>query len=235
MEKKSKIGTILGFLILAIFIFIYLFTAIRDLVSLGNARTIDPAVMDIREDGISVEGDFYYLSEGPVFSMKHTINGLIPTGTEYYFMLFSNDLSKCIFVRADEGYAEDFYKEVDTPNAEGRYYGAHLKGRIRELDSQIKREASGYINDLQSEGITVLSNGTEFLYLDITTKFQCILRLITAFGLLVATVLIIILVKFKGTTELGDGLGSFKPVGIIAVVLILACVVSMFYTMTFLF
>lgn len=234
MEKKSKIGTILGFLILAAFIFLYLFTAIRDLVSLSNAQTVDPEVMDISEDGISVEGDFYYLSNGPIFSMKHTINGLIPTGTEYYFMLFSNDLNKCIFVRADEDYAEDFYKEVDIPNAEGRYYGAHLKGRIRELDYKIKHEAADYINELQSEGITVLSNGTEYLYLDITTKFQCILRLITAAGLLIATILIVILVKYKGTTELSEGLGSLKPVGIIAVVLILVCIISMFYTMTFL-
>ena len=96
MKRKGTVWTILGFLMLIGIFVLYLFTAVRDLVSLGNAVQIKDDLTDIREDGVSVEGDFYYLTDGPVFSMKHSINGLIPIGTEYYFLLYSNDLSRCI-------------------------------------------------------------------------------------------------------------------------------------------
>ena len=237
MKRKGTVWTILGFLMLIGIFVLYLFTAARDLVSLGNSIQIKDDLTDIREDGISVEGDFYYLTDGPVFSMKHTINGLIPIGTEYYFLLYSNDLSRCIFVRASEDYAEEFYEEVNTPNAEGKYYGAHIKGRVRELDSQIKRESSDMINDLNDEGIKVVSDGSDILYIDLTTKFQAVLRLITSIVLLISIVLIVILAKNKGDVELDDSesLGSYKPVGIIAVVLLLVCIISMIYSCNFIF
>ena len=237
MKRKGTVWTILGFLMLIGIFVLYLFTAVRDLVSLGNAVQIKDDLTDIREDGVSVEGDFYYLTDGPVFSMKHTINGLIPIGTEYYFLLYSNDLTRCIYVRASEDYAEEFYEEVDTPNAEGKYYGTHIKGRVRELDSQIKRESSEMINDLNAEGIKMVSSGSDILYIDLTTKFQAILRLITSIVLLISIVLIVILAKNKGDVELDDSesLGSYKPIGIIAVVLLLACIISMIYSCNFIF
>ena len=237
MKRKDKVWTILGFLILLAMFVLYLFTAVRDLFSLGNARTVDPEVMDISEDGVSVEGDFYYLTDGPVFSMRHSINGLIPIGTEYYFLLYSNDLKRCIFVRASEDYAEEFYEEVDIPNAEGLYYGTHIKGRVRELDTKIVREVSSMINDLAAEGIEVISDGSDLLYIDLTTKFQAILRLITSIVLLVSIILIVILAKYKGDVQLDDSeaMGSFKPIGIIVIVLLMASLISMIYTCIFLF
>ena len=220
MKRKGIVWTILGFLMLIGIFVLYLFTAVRDLVSLGNAIQIKDDLTAIREDGISVEGDFYYLTEGPVFSMKHTINGLIPIGTEYYFLLYSNDLTRCIFV-----------------HAEGKYYGAHVKGRVRELDTQIEREVSDMIDNLAAEGIEVISDGSDLLYIDLTTKVQAIIRLITSIVLLVSIILIVILAKFKGDVQLDDteALGSFKPIGIIALVLLLVCIISMIYTCIFLF
>ena len=237
MKRKGIVWTILGFLMLIGIFVLYLYTSVSDLVSLGNAGQIDSNLTEIREDGVSVEGDFYYLTDGPVFSMKHSITGLIPIGTEYYFLLYSNDLTRCIFVRASEDYADDFYDEVNVPNAEGKYYGAHVKGRVRELDSQIEREVSDMIDDLAAEGIEVISDGSDLLYIDLTTKVQAIIRLITSIVLLVSIVLIVILAKFKGDVQLDDteALGSFKPIGIIALVLLMVCIVSMIYTCIFLF
>ena len=237
MKRKDIVWSILGFLILVAIFVLYLVTAIRDLISLGNAKPIESDLTEIREDGVSVEGDFYYLTDGPIFSMKHSINGLIPIGTEYYFLLYSNDLTRCIYVRASEDYADDFYNEVNMPNSEGKYYGAHVKGRVRELDTKIVRESSEMINDLIAEGIDVISDGNDFLYIDLTTKFQAILRLITSVVLLVSIILIVILAKFKGNVQLDDkeALGSFKPIGIIALVLLLACIVSMIYSINFIF
>ena len=54
MKRKGIVWTILGFLILvAIFVF-YFFTAVRDLISLGNAKKIESSLTEIHEDGISV-------------------------------------------------------------------------------------------------------------------------------------------------------------------------------------
>ena len=237
MKRKGIVWTILGFLMLIGIFVLYLYTAVSDLVSLGNAGQIDSNLTEICEDGVSVEGDFYYLTDGPVFSMRHSINGLIPIGTEYYFLLYSNDLKRCIFVRASEDYAEEFYEEVDIPNTEGLYYGTHIKGRVRELDTKIVREVSSMINDLAAEGIEVISDGSDLLYIDLTTKFHAILRLITSIVLLVSIILIVILAKYKGDVQLDDSeaMGSFKPIGIIIIVLLMASLISMIYTCIFLF
>ena len=62
-------------------------------------------------------------------------------------------------------------------------------------------------------------------------------KILNVIVLLVSIILIVILAKFKGDVQLDDteALGSFKPIGIIALVLLLVCIISMIYTCIFLF
>ncbi len=232
MERKAKIKSVIGILLLLAFIVYYCVTAIVDLVSLGNSKAIDSQTMEINDDGISVCGDFHYISDGPIFKMKHSINYLIPTGNEYYFMLFSDDFSKAIFVRADEDFADTFYNGKTTVEmSKGKGYT--ITGKVRELDYKIKHEMSDYIEDLWDNNVEVLSNGSEYLFIDLTVSFQCTLRLITAFVFMLCTVFIIVLAHCKNFCENHPGVSKF--LGIATVVLLIAGIISMVYTMSFLF
>jgi len=232
MERKGKIKSVIGILVILAFIIYYSVTAIIDLVSIGNAKTIDSQTMEINNDGISVSGDFHYLSDGPIFKMKHSINYLIPTGNEYYFMLFNDDFSRAVFIRADEDFADEFYKGK-SPSEMSLGKGQNIKGKVRELDNDIRREMSDYIEGLKNDNIQVLSNGSDYLYIDLTVSFQCTLRLITAFVFLICAVLIIILARCKSFSEKHPGVS--KGLGIFTIVMLLAGIISMIYTMSFLF
>ena len=231
MKKRGIVSKLLGGIILGGFLVFYIVSAILDLVSLANARTVDSYDMDISEDGVSVEGNFYYLTNGHVLSVEHKICYVIPTGTEYFFTLFNDSGSKCIFIRADKDFAEEFYRQVDENEQNGSYAGAYLKGKVREMRPKVRYELVDYANELAGEGCLAITSGNTFLFIDLTAKFQGILRLITVLFFMAGAVAIIFVIKRKANMPLSE---APRPIAIVVLLLVLIGIGLMMYTMTFL-
>ena len=240
MEKRSKVSTIVGLILLAAFVIYYISMTVIDLVSLGNAVEINTETFENVSDGKSIYGDFFYMDcapdNEPLFTMKHSINGIIPTGNEYYFLLYNDVEDKALYVRADKNFAKDFdadFAENEKLYEEGsisRMKGVTVKGRIREMPSSIRVEIGSLNSQLDSWGIEVLREDGQILYLDVTTKFQCILRIITVVLASISAFIIVIFARRKSypNKEIAD-----KILGIIAVIFVIAAVCTMIYTMTF--
>jgi hypothetical protein len=230
MKSKSRIGAFIGIGILIGFVIYYIVMTVIDLASLGSAEKADPKTLNI-VNGQSVTGYFKNFEgakdDGPIFTMEHSINGLIPTGKEYFFILYDESYTKALYVRADK----DFIKNSKEKLAENNGAGVELTGRIRELRSKIKFELNDINYQLSQYNIDVISDGNEILYLDLTTKTQCVLRIITIVLLAGAAVIIGMFSKKKLFPE-NEALN--KAFGIAAVVMLIAGIVGMIYTMTFL-
>ena len=230
MKKGSKASKIFGFILLIAFVIFYLVTAVIDLISLSGAKEVDSYDFEITESGISVEGNFYYLTNGPVLSVTHKLSYIIPMGTEYYFALANDSGTKCIFVRASEDFAEEFYKILDENENNGSYIGAPIKGKVREMRPKVKNELIGYAQDLAEEGCQVISNGTTLLYIDATTQFQSILRIMAALVFVSVAVMIIVAIRVRSNMQLSE---APKPIAIAVLVLVFAGVGLMMYTLSF--
>ncbi|MCR5206531.1 MAG: hypothetical protein K6E47_16000 [Lachnospiraceae bacterium] len=235
MQKKSKVWTVIGIIMLVGFIGFYIFRTVFDLISLGNAVEVDSYNLNVI-NGKSITGYFFDAEgsdyENPLISMKHTINGLIPIGTEHYFLIYNDSETKALYVRADEDFLIDFYKELDASTTNGVPKGVKLTGRIRELDSDMKHELYDFNYALADYGINVITDGNEVLYLDLTTKFQSILRILVALSLTIAVVSFLIVAK-RNTYPNNQGLNNI--LGVLAVIFLVAGLCGMIYTLTFLF
>ncbi len=230
MKKGSIVSKVFCFILLIAFVILYLVTAVIDLISLSGAKQVDSYNMEITESGISVEGDFYYLTSGPILTVTHKMSYIIPMGTEYYFALANDPGTKCIFVRASEGFAEDFYKELDENEFNGTNAGVLIKGKVREMRPKVKNELYSYAEELASDGYQVISNGNTFLYIDATTQFQSILRIVAALVFVAVAVMIMIAIKVKRNAQLSE---APKPIAIAVLLLILFGVGLMMYTLSF--
>ena len=96
----------------------------------------------------------------------------------------------------------------------------------------MKHELYDFNYALADYGINVITDGNEVLYLDLTTKFQSILRILVALSLTIAVVFFLIVAK-RNTYPNNQGLNNI--LGVLAVIFLVAGLCGMIYTLTFLF
>lgn len=104
------------------------------------------------EKGNLFEGSIEAAS--PVFlKINHNINYLIPTGKEYYYLIFSDDYSTAISIRADKNFGESFDSTWKSTEK------VIIQGRIKELPDMAKTR----LTELKD---TLLKNGMEVRIID---------------------------------------------------------------------
>ena len=212
-KKKSSKGAVFGLLLLAGFIIFYVASAVINLVKLGGAK-------ELSSDEIPVEGDFvscsYPYGTDCVLTMKHSINYLIPTGKEYYYILMNDDYA--VFVRAG--------KELKK-NSDGEY---EISGKVRKMDRKVQDGIMDRYNYLKGEGIKVPATTNGIVFIDGVTKLQSVLRLISAIAALAGVLLLLSVAKHKVTSPVEV---QSKAPAVIAAFLLVASVIIMIYTLSF--
>lgn len=137
-------GKVLIILFMAV---IFLFTTIKGVLvltakknSIGTEKMFDQSV----EEGQYVTGKVY-VSSGEYLELSHTMN-LIPTGKEHFFLIFNEDMTKCISVRADKDFAEQF-----NSNTGMSLSGVQIDGVIKEIDYYKIKDALENTVDIMNE------------------------------------------------------------------------------------
>jgi len=233
MKKSNKFASIFGVIIFIIFLVIYIGSTVIDLISLSDPETVNTDTFNIGKDGISITGDFKN-SEGPVFTVNHSINYLIPAGSEYFFIMYDTNYENALYVRADEDFDIELKKEISKKAAAGDNSGITLTGKLREMDSKLRRETRDITNTLQNEyGIKVAGNGSSPIYLDLIAKRLCILKLVTILSIIAAAALLIILSRSRKKTESNPILQ--RVLGILFALFAVGGILLLIYTVIFMF
>lgn len=184
-EKKesSLLAFILGMIMLAI---IGIF-----LIILGGMDTFSAEYNDIEEmyDSHIESGDFFegnveYASKN-IYSIEHSYYN-IPTGTEYYYYIFSDDYTKGIVVKADKDFADLFDRK--TFEAKGT---VTVKGKICESPSEISKLCREDNSDLRESGIDL--SIIESYYLDLTNGKNAMQKIIAGVIVFLSIIMFIIL------------------------------------------
>ena len=111
---------------------------------------------------------------GPVYTVNHTLNGLIPIGTEYYYEILDAQTGYVYFVRASKSFA----KKAD------KGYAVAVRGKVRTMDS----ESFKYFD---SENSSIIESGYKsgyegkILYIDNFVFFNSILGVIASLLILI--------------------------------------------------
>ena len=94
---KEKSGKVVGILFLIVFVAYILITGIGDLINTKDVKTLH---VDYAVSALDVE---------------HSINGLIPTGTDHYFLIVDSQTNEGAFVRASKSwYTKNFDGGIDV-------------------------------------------------------------------------------------------------------------------------
>lgn len=187
---KSKIQNAALILLLVVFAGYLLWSGISDLTN--------------KQDVYTVNLDECY----EIFEVEHSINGLIPTGTDYYYLGFDGQGSCCIINASKGWYAENFDEATgETQGTESVTVTALAKDIS---DYEIEDELREMLSEL--EGLTYIVGNDRNLV--VGYKFYAIARL----GMLpLAAVLVI-----AGKIFFGNGQNFGKAVRIVYIILLTA-------------
>lgn len=164
LKSRNKTGNYVIIIILAINTIWYLWSGIWGLFLAGYHSMEDVYQNPSKKE---VYSGYLSLASKEYCSMEHTLNGLIPTGTEHYYLAFSSDKNNVICVRAPKNWDKDFTDDyINTIHKRER-------GMIRELDHEVRGELLTVTQALTEQGIQVESQ----VYLDLTVNKLCYMQL----------------------------------------------------------
>lgn len=213
-KKSEKVAAVLGIILLvAMFVGAVAYGATL-LIKKNSAKQIDASMgFDVNKDTDWVEFTAYYATPMSL-TVTHNINGIIPTGKEYYYFLFSADLTECISVRADKDwFEENFDEETWATKSED---GIKISGYIRTFEIKAKAEQDKMIKELRQNNwaTTIKYNGE--IYIDLLATRLAVYLLIVGFSPVVIGLVYFVLKRMAA-----NGVVSEKLVAVVPLILFL--------------
>lgn len=137
-------------IIFVIFALVFLVMGVYNLIRMMNPISLDEFwEEDSHTSGTAVEGVVHF-GTSPCYTVRHTLNHIIETGNEYYYLIFNDDLTKCVCIRAEKGWDDALDHNGYSED------GIKIRGCLTELDYEAKKELwNGSISSYIEEGITV--------------------------------------------------------------------------------
>lgn len=227
MENKKKSGALsfLGGILVIALVIVYFAGAVINIFKLSQAKDLPSDLSELQRKEF-VSGETHYGSK-LLLTMKHTFNYIIPMGKEYYYCVYSDDTDTVSFVRAGKKFGDNFNNDSYSSSA------VKIKGKVREADSQVKRELSTAINQLESNGFKIAKDSGNLLFIDTQTTFQSMLRISSCLALL-ASIIIFLLIANMKKQPIGEVQRNTSVPSAIAIILFIAGMVIMLYTFSFL-
>ena len=176
-------------------------------------------VRDLTDQSGICEGDIDMATKGMV--LEHSINGLIPTGMEYYYIGLNSEDGRVYLIRAGKHWFDDNFEEATYTAKAG-----HLKvsGRLKNVDYDVSREIASRFAELDGSECTFVTGSSQCY--NLIYKSDAIKKIICAV-LMILTAVILALAALKG-----DGINTFSKFGVVGVVLMIICMVFMIYVMS---
>lgn len=107
-------------------------------------------LFDQSDIGKSYVSDEVVYSSQMFYKVDHMLNGVIKTGTDYYYLIYSEDMQHCISLRADKKWGERFSDLTWQAITESK-----ILGKIEKTDEKMKKYLEGEIKVTEGEKLVV--------------------------------------------------------------------------------
>ena len=220
MKKRDSILGTISLIIFVLLMLVYLVSSIINLARFGGLFGIrEPEGFINTGEFVSVNADYV---KGPIYTISHSMNGVIPMGTEYYYEVMDSQTGTVYIVRASK-----FFEKYERSDAV-----ITIRGKVRKADSAM---SSGMkeINDSYIEAGYQTGFVGDPVYIDNYVKTVSILSIV-AFILFVGGVF---LLAFSAAARKPANTFSVIEKVFVSSFVIIALVglIMIFYTVTFLF
>lgn len=164
----KKENSIFGTISLIIIVLLLLTDLVLSVVNFTRVSGIIP----VREPkGFINKGEFVSVNanyvKGPVYTISHSMNGVIPMGTEFYYEIIDAETGTVYFVRASKRFEK--YENSDSI--------VNVKGKVRKADSDMSSWMIETNNAFAEAGYQTGFSGTP-VYIDNYVKTNSILSII---------------------------------------------------------
>ncbi|WP_455716145.1 hypothetical protein [Anaerosporobacter sp.] len=180
MKGKKRI---LGVVLLVIGIVFYVYNGILPLFAKSHSAPIELLFESNIDAGRYVKGEVHFAYK--ILEVKNRIN-FIPIGKEYYYLVFDEDITECVVVRADKDWLENFDKDGFSID------GVEVKGVLKKLNTdtshiglKLTSTAENIEEDsqkLSESGIDVKASG---YYVDCLSDKYAVYTIVSLFIILV--------------------------------------------------
>lgn len=214
VERQGKTGTVSAIIIgvvIAFGVIWSVFTGAKNLL-FAEKHEMKEAFTNLQK-GDLYEGNISAASK-QCYEKKHTIN-YIPMGTEYYYLMYSEDMNGIILIRAPKKFDDSFTNDI--LNIVGKSY----RGVVRELERDIAESMVGHYATLNEKGVHLETT----LYIDLMSDRLSLMQIFVGISFLLCTIYIIVLGKHKG-----DGSVLFSHfMSTVVLIIFLATMVMILY------
>ncbi len=156
------------------------------------------------EKGAVYEGKTH-VAAPEIYYIKHSVNYIIPLGTEHYFFIYNDDASSAVAVRADKSFIDKF--DANGGSAEG----VEIKGKLRWADSGLRGRIREF-TDLYSEVTGETPYKLTDYYLDLLAPRNFILRLIVGLMLAADYFMVVFSLKSGSMPRTREGFRTVKGI-----------------------
>lgn len=217
-DKKSPIASVI-LIIFAIVFFLYIpVSGIYSLVKMSDTISLDDFWEgSSHKSGQAVSGMVHYVK--PYMTVDHSIN-FISAGSEYYYIIYNDDYTKCICVRAKKNWDEQFNNSGYSEE------GVQIKGRLVHMAYDNAEQVGVVAARLDKQGIDMETA----YYIDDTQEFMAYISIIWGIFVIVDC---IIFMRKKMKRHDAVKSSADKAVDVLGIVLLAAICVLAIYILEF--
>ena len=151
---KSKITTVVVLALFGVMFIVITFLGARILFRKKNPteKKFETACTIEKGEWVTFRARY---AEDSGYTVKHTLNGIIPFGKEYYYAVYSDELDCIVIIRA----GKKWYEKNFTMNQANDPDGCLISGYVRSTENGVERTFTNYRNNSQD-------------YIDLPIKLQ---------------------------------------------------------------
>lgn len=131
-----------------LFALYFIISGAYDLIKMQDAMTLDEFWEETSHTGGEAVTGTVHFGTSSYLSIDHSVN-LIPTGTEYYYLIFNDDYTKCVTIRAKKNW------DAELDHNGYSEEGIQIKGRLVKLDYDARKQLGMMSSYLQELEVTV--------------------------------------------------------------------------------
>lgn len=212
-QKRKKVITAIVVIIYAVIVIMCIVSGATKLVGKGSAGLHENA-----KKYTHISGKVFFAKEA--IEYKHRLNGIIPLGTEHYYIVAGENMKKFVLVRADESWYEDNFDSAGIAKK-----SVYVDGCMSEFSTKMRSNVRRFNINNSLKGISI----NESKYVDLSYVKNSWIKLAAGFFNIIGLVLCFAVFKKKNNYDnLSDSFVQNKNIGFIGA----ACVIIGLFLVT---
>ncbi|MBE5883841.1 MAG: hypothetical protein E7291_05445 [Lachnospiraceae bacterium] len=214
ITQKNNSGSLMVTILVIVGLFVgLLYFGIGTQIKMANAISVEELLDGRNVAGYGVEGTVTQPSV-KFLQLNHRLNGIIPTGADYFYLIFNEDESRCIVYKGSGKWDKEFNETTGYTNT-----SVEIEGTVKKLPSEVRTYFNSTVSELNEAGLSFVA---EAYYIDSSAGIDSIVYIVTAIIIIGLVIIGFAVIKFNVNRPI------VKKIGMVLMILLLICLIYIF-------